>query len=181
MPTGRSIISRHLIGAFGSMLLLISSASAAPPAQLYGKSVVVTWTDEVVHALVGQEFFRSSHPSTMSVYISTEGRPFVRHTTKVHQGTGVSEAVGTSGPHTVAFQGRALLVTTAYEGGASRVQIDFDGSFGNCTAAVIIGKAPGASTFTVEKGLVTGRKWVVQSREAGPATCSIKNGNVFAE
>jgi hypothetical protein len=173
--------SQNAAGVCSLLLFLTCSAGAEAPPQLHGKSVVVTWTDEIVHALVGSAFYHTSHPSSMSVYISSEGRAFVRFTTNVHQGTGVREAVGTSGPHTVAFQGRALLVTTAYQGGASRVQIDFDGSFGSCTAAVITGKAPGASTFTVEKGLVSGRTWVVQSRVAGPATCSIKDGNVFAE
>jgi hypothetical protein len=171
--------TQNAAGICSILLFFTCAAKAAPPPQLYGKSVVVAWTDEVVLAPIGGQFHRSSHPTTMSVYVSSQGRPFVRFTTNVHQAVGVRETVGTAGPQTVAFQGRALLVTTAYEGGASRVQIDFDGSFASCTAAVVTGKASGVGAF-VKSGEATDRTWVVQSRVAGPASCSIKDGNVFS-
>jgi hypothetical protein len=66
--------SQNAAGVCSLLLFLTCSAGAEAPPQLHGKSVVVTWTDEIVHALLGSAFYHTSQPSSMSVYISAEGR-----------------------------------------------------------------------------------------------------------
>jgi hypothetical protein len=186
MPNGRSIISRHVIGAFGSMLLLISSASAAPPAQLYGKTVHVSWTEDVVSRNVGEQNFSHSggtHLRHLVVYISALGRPFVRRWNASGAGArGVKEQVGGSGKSeyggalAIEFQARSLVWTgTSGGGGATRIQVDFDASFGSCAAGVIVGKEAGASTFFRQGGKVE-----VKEASTSAATCSIEEGNGLA-
>jgi hypothetical protein len=174
-------VLKHAVPVSGFLLLLTCGASAASPSQLYGKSVVVTWTDDRVQRFVGQEKFHNSHMTqNTSVYISTAGRPFKRHTVQSRGGAGSRESVGGSPERGVDFQEHALLLTTAYKGGAMRIQIDFDENFRSCTAAVLSGKEPDAGSF-IQNGLATGRQIEVQSSKPGAATCSIKDGNVFAE
>jgi hypothetical protein len=168
------------------MLLLISSASAGPPAQLYGKTVHVSWHEDELSRSVGQQNFSRSgggHLKHLIIYISALGRPFVRRWNATGAGArGVNEQVGGSGNgnyggvRAAEFQGRSLLWTAASGGGgATRVQIDFDASFGSCTAGLIVGKEAGASTFFRQGGKVE-----VQEVSIGAVTCSIEEGNAFA-
>src|SRR5580704_7403490 len=54
------IIGRDAVGAFGIAMLSISSASAAPPAQLYGKTVHVSWHEDAVSRDVGEQYYSRS-------------------------------------------------------------------------------------------------------------------------
>jgi hypothetical protein len=180
MSDARTVM-KHAVPAVGFLLLSICGASAASPPQLYGKSVAVTWSEDRVQRFVGQEKFHQSHmTSNMSVYVSTAGRPFARHTVQSRGGVGKRESVGGSGQRGVDFQGHALLLTSSFKGGARRIQIDFDENFRNCTAAVLSGKESDAGSF-IQNGLASGRQIEVQSSKSGAATCAIKDGNVFAE
>jgi hypothetical protein len=186
MSKSGSTISRHTVGAFIFMLLLTCSTSAAPPAQLYGKTIHVSWNEDIVSRNVGEQSFSHSggaHLRHLIVYISSLGRPFVRRWHATGAGPrGVSEHVGGSGKgenggaRTTDFQGRSLIWTAASGGGgATRVQIDFDSSFGSCTASVISGKEAGANTYFKQKGKVE-----VQSTSSSGGSCSIEEGNGFA-
>jgi hypothetical protein len=72
------------------------------------------------------------------------------------------------------------VTVQAFIGGARHVQVDFDPSFASCTANVILGKSAGAATLTL-RGAITGDLVEVQSAHVNGASCSIKEGNVFAE
>jgi hypothetical protein len=181
-----STINRDAVGAFGFVLFLICSASAAPPSQLYGRTVHVSWNEDIVSRSAGDQNFSHSggaHLRHLIIYISALGRPFVRRWHATGAGPrGVSEHVGGSGKgekggvQTTEFQARSLVWTSASGGGgATRIQIDFDASFGSCTAGVIAGKEAGASSFFKQSGRVE-----VQSVSSSAATCSIEEGNAFA-
>jgi hypothetical protein len=168
-------------------LLLCCREAAAAPAQLFGKSVVVSWTENNTVREAGSQgaFHQASVQRQTSVYISTGGRPFTRFSASSRAGSGEREQVGASGStpsghaSSAQFQGNSLVLMSAFQsGGARQIRIDFDGSFGSCTANVIVGKSGGA-TFT-GKSLASGRTYEVQSTSAGGASCSIKDGNVFA-
>jgi hypothetical protein len=72
------------------------------------------------------------------------------------------------------------VIIAVFNGGARHIQIDFDANFANCTADVIVGKAAGAGSFTVTSA-VTHQKIEVQSTSVAGVSCSVKDGNVFAQ
>jgi len=179
-----TISSRTTVVAFGCLLLFCCAAAAAAPPQLYGKSVVVSWSEARSERAIGdQGGFRPVVVSRqMSTYISTAGRPFNRIVNSHGGKSGGNEQVGASGHFTLEFQGHSLLLTHVSAGrdGATRVQSDFDQSFGSCTAHVTVAKAAGSSTFT-HRSSISGEMFETQSVAIGAATCSIKDGNIFSE
>ncbi len=169
---------------FGCLLLSYSPAAAAAPPQLYGKSIVVSWSETRSEREIGEqgEFHPVVVSRQMSTYISTVGRPFNRIVNSRGSKSGGNEQVGASGHFTLQFQGHSLLQTHVSAGGdgATRVQSDFDDRFESCRAHVTVAKAAGSSTFT-HKSSISGKMFETQSVAVGAATCSVKNGNIFGE
>jgi hypothetical protein len=171
-------------------VLIPSGAMASAPPQLYGKTVTVSWTADIVRRTGTEETFsHKQHPRTATIYVSSAGRLFIQiHTiTRGHGGHGggaLDEQVGESGQTSVGgsqtadFHGNALTVISAYQGGAQRVQVNFDGNYASCTASVISGKESGRNTFTRLNGAK--ERVEVQSESSSSATCAIETGNAFA-
>ena len=110
--------------------VLASTATVAAPAELYGKSIVVTWTEERVQRQSGQTEFRStSRTGEFAVYVSTQGRVFNRSTIKnsaARRGRGregSAERVGSEGNSRVSFAGRSLIAIQISEHGARRILV----------------------------------------------------------
>jgi hypothetical protein len=161
-----------------------NATSLAPP-QLFGKSIVVSWSEARMQRTAGEQQFHSLNVViTESVYISTAGRPFVRQAyahagVKLdHVGAGGQSA---SGARSLQFEGRSIEMTTGRINGARRVEINLDESFESCTARVVNGKEAGASSYTVHSLKDSVTPVEVQSVSTSAATCSIKDGNVFAD
>jgi hypothetical protein len=161
------------------------TAASLAPSQLFGKSIVVSWSEARMQRTAGEEQFHSLNVViTESIYISTAGRPFVRQAYAHagvqldHVGAGGQSA---SGARAVRFEGRSIEMTNGRINGARRVEIDLDESFGSCTARVVNGKEAGASSYVVHslKNRVTPVE--VQSVSTSAATCTMKDGNVFAD
>src|SRR5215472_16156469 len=73
----------------GAGMSLSDLAHAAPPQQLVGKSVVVTWNESRIQRTVGQAEFRSVQAShVMSLYVGESGRVFSRLTNTTRAGSG---------------------------------------------------------------------------------------------
>jgi hypothetical protein len=181
----------EVTAAFLSLALVFccrnAAATAAPP-QLYGKSIIVSWTYNFMLRRAGSQapFHPQSFQHRMSIYVSSAGRPFVRHAATSPGGSGASERVGTGGlsygggPRNVQFQGSSLVLHTLQQSQsyATQIKIDFDPGFANCRASAIFGRGAGVSTF---KSISTGEMIEAQSALASDVSCSIKDGNVFAE
>lgn len=187
MDRSRTFITGRVISAAFCFLLLFCCRALAAPPQLYGKSVVVQWTENRLQRPAGETRWRSvSIQVGESVYISTLGRLFSRMTFASPRGSGAREFVGepgrsgTGGARAAQFQGRSLVTVSVFNGGARHIQVDFDPGFGSCSASVIIGKAAGAATFTL-KSASTGVPIEVQSQSTSGAACSVRDGNVFAK
>jgi len=180
--------------AFALPAFTAAHAGSAPPKQLYGKSVVVSWTETRSQRPVGEQNFRSVSVNLQrSVYVSTAGRVFSR-TNASSSGSGArrrgvsgaAENVGTSGANfgggasNVQFQGNSIVMTGGFTASARRVTVNFDSGFESCTAQAITAKEVGAKVG-VWRGIGSGRMLEVESVSAGPASCSVKSGNVFAE
>jgi hypothetical protein len=179
------------VATLGLAALTTAYAGSTPPKQLYGKSVIVSWTESRSQRAVGEQAFRPMSVNLQrSVYVSTAGRVFARTSAGATSGrrsvSGAAESVGTTGTnfsggaHNVQFQGNSIIMTGGFTASARRVMINFDNSFESCTAQAITAKEVGAK-IAVWRGIGSGRLLEVESVSAGPASCSVRSGNVFAE
>lgn len=171
-----------------TLTLATLTAAQAAPKQLYGKSVTVSWSESRNQRPAGEQNFRTVTVNLQrSVYISTAGRLFSRHHAMVQRGrkarSGQTEGVGSSGTNLsggardARFQGNDLIISSAFTGAARQIVISFDG--GGCTARVIIAKQVGAKTASLRGVASGGRQIEVESAQAGAASCSVRDGNVF--
>jgi hypothetical protein len=74
------------------------------------------------------------------------------------------------------FEGRSIVLYGEFESGARRVAIDFDGVNACCKAAVINGRRPGNKLVPP---MASG--FEAPSVQIGAVSCSIREGNVFAQ
>lgn len=161
--------------------------AGAAPAQLYGKSVIVSWFEERDQRVAGEEHTRNvgAH-GQFSVYLSGAGRPFSRMSYTVTRARGQAasgsrDAVGgesSGGNRSVVFQGNTLSVGMTMAGGARRILVNFENGFQGCSAQVLTGKAEGVDRIHA-KSMVNGRDLEILSVKTGAASCRIQDGNVF--
>lgn len=174
--------------AFAGAVALMGSAAYAAPSQLYGKSVVVTWTEEREQRVNGEATTRNvGRNGSFSVYLSSAGKPFSRmsYAFAGNRGglkSGKRDAVGGegSGNRKVAFSGNTMSVGMGMSGGARNILATFDGGFSSCSAQVLTGKEGGASHIKA-KSMVNGNSLEIISVKTGAASCRIQGGNVFGE
>jgi hypothetical protein len=174
----------------GVLMLLSAAAHAGPaPKELYGKSVIITWTEHRSQRHLDQANFQDVDiPLSRKFYISMKGQLFSRFAAMSPRGReGRAEAIGTSGtthaggPREVQFSGRTITVTGASTGGlARRTIIEFNEGFTTCEAHVIFAKQTG-SDVVVGRNLVTGQLQEYRSATVTSVTCSVRDGNVFAQ
>lgn len=178
-----------LLGATaGSILLAPTPVPAQAPAQLRGKSVIASWTEERVQRLSGETDFSSrSVPQTLSVYISNEGRVFAKRTAMSSKGGGMRprgsgsrESVGedSAGNQGGRVSGHTLTVANKLVGGVRMARIEFNQDFSSCTANVILGRE-GVDTIAQGRSLVSGQRVEIKSAKVSGTSCSVQNGNVF--
>lgn len=175
-------MSIALVGLVGA-----TSGALAAPQSLYNKTLRVAWTESRSQRVQGEGVFKAvSVPLSYSVYVSSKGQLFKRLTSTTSSGrphTGSKDRVGTSGSDAqgagnVSFQGNTLI-STANNGGLGRkIRITFDGG-SSCSAEVLTGKA-GSGTATVRSN-ATGKMLEFESVSAGAASCSVQDGNAFAD
>lgn len=148
--------------AAAAMFFAIASAmtgpaQAAPPKQLYGKSITVSWTETRSQrdSQAGPAFKPVGIPFSTVYYISTEGRLFTRGSARSPGGAGSVDRVGTSGSNAagdarnMSFSGNRIVSSTSFQGAARQTTITFDPGFSSCTAQVITGMPPGKKSVTV--------------------------------
>jgi len=174
---------RALLTTASISVVLMSSAIAAPPKQLYGKSATVSWLETRSQRDGQSGPFRSiGLPYTMVFYVSTEGRLFARSSTRSPGGAGSVDRVGTGAGNgearNVTFSGTRILSRSAFQGAARQIEVNFDPSFSGCTAHVITAIPKGAKTAVI-RSITTGNIVEFESVSAGPASCSISSGNPF--
>jgi hypothetical protein len=160
------------------------SAQAAPQS-FYGKTLRVSWNEARNQRVQGDSAFKSvSIPLSFTVYISSKGQLFKRMTSTTASGraTGSKDRVGdggsgADGAGVVTFQGNTLISTANNHGLGRRIRVTFDGG-SSCSAEVLTGKS-GGGVATVRSN-ATGKMLEFESVSAGPASCSVQEGNAFA-
>jgi hypothetical protein len=166
-------------------LAMGSSDALAAPSQLYGKSVIVSWTEDRV-----QTTDRDAQPTSvtgsgqLSVYISEAGRPFSRVSMSVsnRRGTrsGNRDAVqGEGSARSFNFHGNTMSASMPRgNAGAMQILVTFDAGFQGCSAHVVTGKSGGAQSTRVTS-MITGRQYEFYSVKTSGESCSVQSGNVF--
>ena len=172
-----------------------SAALAGPPAQLHGKSISVSWAEQLDQKFVTGEQKQVVINAALGVYVSTSGRIFSRssRTSQSPRKVGRSTNYGLARSHDptgsviktsnaryepkIEFHGRTMTQTTVFESGARRVTVNFDESFRTCTVNVILGKEAGAPGY-LNHALDTRLRLTVSATVASQS-CRIADGNVF--
>jgi hypothetical protein len=182
-----------VVFAIVCFLALSMESGFAAPAQLYGKSIIISWTEQRDQKEPWNDFHQQvTRAGTFTIYVSTVGRVF----TRMDYAGGRNKRMGYAGGgnktpsdqvgggsavihRVINFQGRSLSVTMPLEGGARNIAISFDDSFGGCSAEVLTGWAQGARKI-VATSLNAGHKFEIFSIKTGPASCQIQTRNAFA-
>jgi hypothetical protein len=155
---------------------------AAPPKELYGKSVIVTWTETRDQRAEGELAWHSIQGAqALNIYVSETGRVFndLHYSTKNGSADRGGQIAGQGGNRAITFSGRSMLMMSAHgKGGANRISADFDSSFASCTAEVLKAKE---SEQTIVKSYSQIIKHMVEIRgiQVSGTACSVRSGNVF--
>ena len=157
----------------------------AAPQSFYGKTLRVSWNEARSQRVQGEGAFKSvSIPLSFTVYVSTKGQLFKRFTSTTANGrsSGSKDRVGdggsgADGAGAVTFQGNTMISTANNHGLGRRIRITFDGG-SSCSAEVLTGKSGGGAALV--RSNATGKMIEFESVSAGPASCSVQEGNAFA-
>ena len=180
---------RKFSGSIFLTFALWPAIASAAPQGLYGKSITVSW-NETRSQRDGQAgaFRQVSIPYVQTYYISSQGRVFVRSQAKGGSGAnfGTVDSVGHDAPkgfvdaRNMTFKSNGMVITTAFGGAGRHIDVSFDGGFAGCSAHVVTAMQSGAKTAVV-RSISTGGNVEFESVSAGAASCSIANGNAFAQ
>ena len=171
---------RAIGAATGLLLLAGHTPAAAAPAQLHNKTVRIS-ASATVNA-VAPDGSRTTVPRsvTRTIYISSKGRVFSREERRAGRNADtVDRAPGQSGSGGFRFEGNRLIGVVIGESGARQVTVSFDASFSGCTASIAFGRE-GGKPYKV-KGLDGKIYTATGVPTASAATCSIRDGNPFAQ
>jgi hypothetical protein len=176
------MIRTFLLISIAILALISLRARAAPPPQLYGKSVVLTYTNVTSMRAAGTQnpFKTKSTPRRIVVYISTGGKIFMRAgRSDKHNRDRVGDSGGalSEGATAARVSGRTMEFDFGFEGGASHAQATFDANFDGCTATVLHGKEAGRSSYLYKN---YGKPIEIESSVATNVSCSVSTENVFA-
>jgi len=165
-------------------MALPQTVHAAPPSQLLGKSVTVSWQESRMSRNVGEAAFHNATAAhDLITYVSSEGRVFTRFTGSYRGATGKSEQVAGQGSTRVPrFEGGTMEIFSPYAGGGGmrHIVVTFDSGFGSCSASVTNAGQPGTTVFR-GFSLIEKRPVEFHSVSMSGATCSVRAGNVFAQ
>ena len=159
-----------------AILFDISGACAAPSGML-NKSVTVSMSVTIPGK--GPDGSTTSNPRqiTRVIYVSTQGRVFVRATRTVGRMSQEKEVAPNEKPGNLRFADDKIAGVLSFPSGAAQLTISFDGAFQTCTANVILGTDSGRPL--VWKGL-NGMTYTQTGRASvSSPTCSVGQGNPF--
>jgi hypothetical protein len=187
-PANRWSLRKLSDRAIPAMIALAMTPSdvLAAPAQLLGKSVIVSWSENRM-----QTTDRDAQPTAvtgqgeLSVYISEKGRPFSRVSMSVtnargHTRSGNRDAVqGEGSARSFSFNGNTMSASMPRgNAGAMLISVTFDSGFQSCSARVVTGKSGGAQSTRVTS-MITGRQYEFYSVKTSGESCRVQSGNVF--
>ncbi len=169
------------------LIATILATAAAPafadaPRQLYNKTIQISWSVAVAQTAPDGQKRNVSVGVYHTVYVSSAGRLFERGSRSTAKGRKQSEnapgaAVNAGGEATgLHFEGSRLVGATAFAQGARRFVATFDPGFSSCTVSVTFGREAGG----LKRKGIDGVMYTIDSMTASGESCSIREGNAFA-
>jgi hypothetical protein len=172
----------------GALTLLSANAYAgSAPKELYGKSIIVSWSEHRSQRNLGQPNFRDINvPLSHTIYISATGRFFDRFAATSGGGEAAHETIGANttsigdGPKQIQFRGRTMTLTASSKGGlARRSSLQFNEGFTACEAHIVFAKQAGSNIVAAIN--LSRQQMEIRSVTISGVTCSVRDGNVFAQ
>lgn len=165
------------------LLLAPAIAQAAPSADLIGKSVVVSWTEDRQQRINGAPEMRAVTVGfQLQIYVSGAGRPFSRLTASSRRGSHGNEQVGGQGDslgggiRSITANGNSISLQANYGNYGRNMRIDVAPGGTGCSAQMSVGKESGSAPKAFQSG---GRTIEIHSVSVNGISCSIRQGNVF--
>ena len=183
MSSARLTVTAALTGA----VWMEAAPATAAPQQLLDKTVTLSWSVQAIVRDPDGRQRQTRNDIKYVIYISSLGRLF-EHSSRSLGGHIQRADVDPSATKTklgeargLRFEGNRLVAYRGYGGGggsgAMRAVATFDSSYSSCTVAVTVGKENGR---VVKRQGFDGIVREVLSIETSGATCTIQNGNAFA-
>jgi hypothetical protein len=177
-----------IVCTLSAAFLIYARAAESAPSELYGKTVILSWSEHRVQKTQAGDIKKGTTSSQFRVYISTAGRLFstferrnaaTGRSNKSDQGPdgGTTVSGVGQGSRSTRFEGGQLLSENAMRSGARRIQAAFDSNYRNCTLQVLYGKQAGAPLY---HRAMDGRMYTIISTEVISPTCSISDGNLVS-
>ncbi len=173
------------LGVSALLLAVIAGPACAevPPAAM-NKTVTISFTATGTAKKPDGTTTPFNTSVTRTVYISSAGRLFMRHTatnaklgaTRGGDFDPAAQSAGKGG--SFSFQGNKLVGVLPYNGGARQISATFDANFSSCTATVIEGNA-GSGSF--KRKAPNGVVVEISNATATGVSCSVQSGNAFAQ
>lgn len=170
-----------------SLLVASPAFAAGAPSQLHNKTIQLSWTTQAVQKGPDGQVITPTLSQQRTIYISSQGRIFIRAGRAVSNRKFAASKTGEAGPDDargydgeargMSFQGNTLVGTQTYASGAGQIRITFDPGFGSCTMVAVEGKS-GSGPIKV-RGL-DGRMYERISATSSGYSCSIRDGNALA-
>jgi hypothetical protein len=178
---GETMICRRSMPLIFVMGCLGAGVAAAAPPQLFHKTIVVSWSREVIEQGTDGSIRNISRNDTRQFYVSTAGRVFMRFSAQTSRRSSTHDyAPGDDttlqGRQESHFEGNRLIFIATHISGAHRITINFDPGFTGCAATFMYGKERGAPI--VWRG-INGETYKVISNTVTSSSCEIKAGNLF--
>jgi hypothetical protein len=172
-----------VIGLAFALAELSSSAIAAPATDIVGKSVLVSWTENRQMERAGQAI-NTTLSFDLRMYISSAGRPFTRLTLGSRRGSATNEQVGNSGTslsggvRAVSVNGHTIVMQSIIGNYARNLRVEV--TSGGCSAEMVVGKEVGSGPKAF-RSAVTGEMTQIDALSVNGVSCSVQEGNVFAQ
>jgi len=161
-------------------------AAGAPP-QLHNKSILLSWTTQVVQKGQDGRVISPTLSQQRTIYISSQGRIFVRAGRSISNRKFSGSKTGEAGPDDsrgyggeargVSFQGNTLIGTQTYASGAGQIRVTFDPGFSSCTMVAVEGKS-GDGPIKIRG--IDGQMYERISAASSGYSCSIRDGNALS-
>jgi hypothetical protein len=163
---------------------LTSPVIAAPAPDIVGKSVLVNYTENrQIQRADGSMNVAISRE--LRIYISSAGRSFARVTSAAGRGSNTDEQVGASGTNAsggaraVSVSGHTIVVQTSFGNWAKSLRVELAPGGSSCSAQMTIGKEVGSAPKAFRGG-ISGMMQEVHAVTVGGVSCTVQQGNVFA-
>ena len=188
------MLGRWVIAGVLALAPLAASAASNAPRELYGKSVIVSWTEGRHQKFPdGHTNLRVVHAG-FTIYISDAGRAFVRSGRNMVNARGqtinvsgrskapdgdVIKTANTRYKPNGSWSGQTYVSTVNYESGARRITVIFDPGFASCRLDLTHGKEDGAPGIVLHG--MGGQLYMLTAIDIASPTCTVRAGNALAE